>query len=398
MIQPPLTERQQRIVALADSLAQQFAQHASEHDRQGEFPFAHYRSLHKEGYLRLAVPRHLGGEGASLFELVLAQEHLAQGDGATALAVDMTMHLMGRIQQMNSWPQPVFAAVCRSILDDGALLNMAASEPEMGSPSRGGLPATTATPAQGGWLINGHKTFVTMAPALRYFVVSVSLPALPEMPQGATASAIIPADTLGVRLEDTWSDGLSLRASGSYDLWLENVFVPDEWLVERQPAGTPIEPLAAAIHTAWFVLSFSAVYLGIGQAACNAACAFAHERVPTALGRSIATLSGIQRRVGEMHITLEAARVMLYQTAQAWDNQPDLRSTMTPHIAAVKYLCTNAAVRVTDLALRVAGGSGLTRKLPLERYFRDARAGLTHPPHDDAALEMVGRSVLDMAP
>ena len=61
--------------------------------------------------------------------------------------------------------------------------------------------------------------------------------------------------------------------------------------------------------------------------------------------------------------------------------------------AAAKYAATNAAVVATDHALRAAGGFGITRDLPLERFFRDARAGLTHPPNDDAALEMVGRGL-----
>jgi alkylation response protein AidB-like acyl-CoA dehydrogenase len=148
---------------------------------------------------------------------------------------------------------------------------------------------------------------------------------------------------------------------------------------------------------AWFVLCFSAVYLGIGQAACNTACHYAQERVPTALGKPIATLPPIQRRIGEMDVALSAARAYLHQTACMWIEQPEQRHTMSPRIAAAKYLCTNAALAATDQAMRVAGGVGLTRKLPLERYYRDARAGLAHPPNDDTALELIGRSLLDAA-
>ena len=103
---------------------------------------------------------------------------------------------------------------------------------------------------------------------------------------------------------------------------------------------------------------------------------------------------GIQRRVGEMAIRLGAARAVLHDTARAWAASPAQRAALAPHIAAAKYLCTNAAIDATDQALRVAGGFGLTRALPLERFFRDARAGLTHPPADDAALELVGRAAL----
>lgn len=390
-----LTARQQRIVDLADTLAGRFAQRADTYDRTGAFPHENYAELHESGYLRLVVPAEYGGEGANLFEIVLGQERLARGDGATAMAADMTLHTIGRLAELPSWPQPIFAAICRSVVEDGALINAAASEPELGSPSRGGLPATTATPASGGWLIDGHKLFVSMAPALRYFVVSVALPPGPDAPQGATASAIVRAGTPGLRLEDTWSDALSLRSSGNYDVLLDNVFVPDEWLVERRAVGAPASPPGPPVHMAWASLTLSAVYLGIGQAACDTVCAYARERTPSALGKPIATLPTIQRRVGEAQVALSAARAVLYQTARDWVERPELRAGLGPRIAMAKYLCTNAAISASDQALRIAGGFGLTRRLPLERYFRDARAGLTHPPQDDVALEMIGRAALD---
>jgi alkylation response protein AidB-like acyl-CoA dehydrogenase len=196
-----------------------------------------------------------------------------------------------------------------------------------------------------------------------------------------------------LRLEETWSDALSLRTSGSFDVILDNVFVPDGWLVERQPVGSP-PPSDPTVQMTWFALSLAAVYLGIGQAACNTACAYARERTPSALGKPIATLPGIQRQIGEIQVPLLAARALLHQTARAWVNHPDQRGALAPQVAAAKYLCTNAAVEATDRALRVAGGFGLTRKLPLERFYRDVRAGLTHPPQDDMALELVGRTAL----
>jgi alkylation response protein AidB-like acyl-CoA dehydrogenase len=389
-----LSERQQRIVALADSLAERFAARAGEHDRAGSFPLENYADLHEAGYLKLIVPREYGGDGANLYEMVLAQERLARGDGSTAMAVDMTFHLIGRLAETRQWPEPIFADICAHIVADGALINAAATEPELGSPSRGGMPATRAEPTAGGWLVSGHKQFVSMAPALRYFVVGVALPPAPDLPNGATGNAIVTAETPGVRLEDTWVDALSLRTSGSNDLWLDRAFVPAERMVDVRAAGAA-PPQKSPTQMAWFSLTLSAVYLGIGQAACDSACAYARERVPTALGRPIASLPNIQRRVGEMQVQLDAARALLHQTARAWAEQPDSRATLTPAIAAAKYLCTNAAIAATDQALRVAGGFGLTRSLPLERYYRDVRAGLTHPPSDDQALEMVGKAALE---
>lgn len=388
------TPRQQAFIALADRLAARFADRAPAHDRAGTFPHENYADLHESGYLRLIVPRQYGGEGADLFEAVLAQEHLAHGDGSTAMAVNMTVHLIGRQAETRQWPEPIFAQICREIVAEGALINAAATEPELGSPSRGGLPQTRAEPHNGGWRVTGYKQFVTMAPALRYFVVSVALPPDPDMPEGGIGNAIVRAGSPGIRLEDTWADALSLRTSGSYDLWLDQVPVADAWLIDRRPANAA-PPQKSPVQMAWFALTMAAVYLGVGQAACDSVCAYARERVPTALGRPIASLPNIQRRVGEMQIQLDAARAQLYAVARAWVEQPDRQNVLTAPIAAAKYLCTNAAVTATDQALRIAGGFGISGKLPLERYFRDARAGITHPPNDDQALELVGKAALD---
>jgi alkylation response protein AidB-like acyl-CoA dehydrogenase len=387
------TEQVSNFVTIANQLASQFAVDADTYDREGAFPFEHYRALHESGYLRLVVPTEYGGASASLYEMVRAQEALARGDGSTAMAVDMTVQVIGRLREMATWPEATFAHVCRAIVERGALVYSVATEADLGSPSRGGAPQTSATPVAGGWLINGRKLFVSMAPALTFFITSVALPPSDDAPQGAIAQAIVTGDSPGLQIENTWSDSLSLRASGSYDVVYTDVFVPDDLLVDRVAIGAPSRP-GAPVSMAWFALTLSAVYLGIGQAACDAVCTYARERVPTALGKPIATLPNIQRRVGEAHAQLMAARLVLHDVARTWSEVPEQRISMAPQIAMAKYLATNAAVAAADQALRVAGGFALTRRLPLERFYRDARAGLTHPPQDDAALEMIGKALM----
>jgi alkylation response protein AidB-like acyl-CoA dehydrogenase len=388
-----LTERQQRFVALADRLAARFAERANIHDRDGSFPYENYVDLHESGYLCLAIPPEFGGEGADVFEMTLAQEHLARGDGSTGLATGMLVQIIGREGEARDWPTPVFATVCKTIAAEGGLINSVVTEPELGSVSRGGVPATSATPTEGGWLINGHKMFATGAPALRYFVTGVVLPPNEQAPRGETASAIVEAGAPGLRVESTWGDSLSLRTSGNDDVYFENVFVPDGWVIGRRAIGAPIPTGQYPGLSAWG-LTISAVYLGIGQAACDAACDYANTRVPPSLGKPIAELAHIQQWIGEMQITLDAARAQLHGTARTWIEHPAARATLAPQIAAAKYLCTNAACAVSEKALRVAGGFSLTRALPLERYFRDARAGLFNPPQDDLALGQVGRAAL----
>lgn len=389
----PLTASQARIVALARALAARNAERAASHDPSGSFPHASYADMHQAGYLRLAIPTAHGGAGASLFELVLAQEELARGDGATALAAGMLIQLIGKVAEEGGWPEPVFAAVCRELAADGGLINSVVTEPELGSISRGGVPRTTATPVAGGWQITGHKIFATGGPALRFLLVGVVVPPPAGGPAGETASAIVRADSAGVRHEATWGDSLGMRTAGNDDFVFEGAFVPEGWLFGRRPIGAPLPPGKAPGLSGWS-LPIAAVYLGIGQAACDAACDYAADRRPPSLPGPIAELPHIQQWLGRMQVGLDAARAVIHATALAWEERPELRASLGPRVAAAKFLATSAACEATELALRVAGGFSMTRALPLERYFRDARAGLFNPPQDDLALAQVGRATL----
>lgn len=379
--------------AIARDLATLFAESADSYDRSGTFPASFYATLHQSGYLAFVVPTEYGGRGATLADMVRCQELLAMGCGSTAMAVDMTVHVIGRIAETRSYPAPIYETICRDIVANGALVNAVASEKDLGSPSRGGLPATTATWDGRHWRINGHKLFVSMAPVLRYLITNVALPVTDEMPHGGTANAVVRGDTPGLTIIDTWGDALALRSSGSGDVVYRDVAVEDAWLIERKSAAatTPAEPPTGM---AWFALTLAGVYLGIGQAAVDCIARYANTRVPTALGKPIGTLPNIQHRIGEASIPLQTARALLYDVADTWCAQPEARMHLGPRIAAAKYAATNAALIATDQALRIAGGFGITRDLPLERFFRDVRAGITHPPNDDSALEMVGRAEL----
>ena len=155
-------------------------------------------------------------------------------------------------------------------------------------------------------------------------------------------------------------------------------------------AATPNHPASSA----WFWSAMAATYLGVGCAALDEVVHYAQTRVPTALGKPIASLPKVQQSIGEIELTLKAAQSVLLEACGRFvETEPT--NTLLPLLAGAKSLCTNAAVTATDLALRVAGGNALTRSTTLERHFRDARAGLVHPPSDEVALEMIGRSKLE---
>ena len=162
------TQRQQEIMRRAGELAARFSERAHVNDPTSTFPYENYRDMHDAGYLRLALPTAYGGEGADVFDMVLAQEILGRGDASTALVVGMMLSLLGRVIDARAWPDAVLADICATLAREGGTINNCVTEAELGSISRGGLPAMTGERVDGGWRVTGRKIFVTGAPVLAF--------------------------------------------------------------------------------------------------------------------------------------------------------------------------------------------------------------------------------------
>jgi alkylation response protein AidB-like acyl-CoA dehydrogenase len=367
------------ILNIARQLAGDFASRADEADRMGKLPAEDVAALKESGYLNLSIPREYGGHGLPLRDCVAAQLELAQGSASSALVAGMQIHLFGNVSENRPWDEAKFEHWCH-VAANGGMFNTAASEPTLGSPSRGGIFETEAVRNGDAWVVNGHKTWTTGGKHLTHILVRLTVEDEPGV-------IVIPGDTPGIEWAEIWGDSLSLRASDSDDVFFKDVRVPLDNLIEKgkRDERTP---------NAWFPMIMAAVYLGSALAARNTVIQFALERVPTALGKPIATLPKIQRQIGEIDLALQAAQSLLFEVTGQWKG--DERSkALYPRIVAAKHLAVETANSVTDKALQIAGGTSLTRDLPLERYFRDTRAGLMQPPSGDTALEIIGRNAID---
>lgn len=370
------------LLEIAKTLAREFATRGDEADRAGKMPPADIAALKQSGYLAASVPCELGGVGASLRQCVEAQIELAQGSASTAMVAAMQLHVFGHARETRPWPENIFAEFCARAVR-GEIFNSVASEPLLGSPSRGGLPETYAEATPDGWRLTGHKTWTTGGRYLDHLLVRTRL-------EDEPAVFWVEKSAVGLEWAETWQHALSLRASESHDVYFRGVSLRPEALIYRG---------RDANKNAWFPMLITATYLGAAYAARNALINYARERVPTALGKPIATLPAIQRQMGEIEIALQAARALLLEAASVWDEAKDREAARTDaayaRIVAAKHFATEAANTVTDKALKVAGGASITSALSLERHFRDVRAGPMHPPSGDTALELVGKSVIE---
>lgn len=356
----------------ANKFVQSFKARAPYNDEKALFPVENFRDLKDGGMTALTVPKKYGGEEISLYEFLLVQEVIASGDGATALSLGWHNGTMMQLRDTNKWPEKTFKDVAEAAVSRHKLINTAATEPSTGSPARGGMPSTKAVKTKEGWLINGVKTFTSLAPVLDWIIVTAMAQ---DGEEEIFAEFLLPREADGVRFEETWNT-LGMRATRSDDLILENVHVPHEALVAVKDPGHGKRPQGWLLH-------IPACYLGIAKAARDEAVDFARNYQPSSLPHPISQVAEVQRKTAEMDLELMKARHFMYHVASIWDERPELREHLGVELAAVKTMCTNAAISVVDLAMRIVGGQSLHKMNHLERYYRDVRAGLHNPPSDD---------------
>jgi alkylation response protein AidB-like acyl-CoA dehydrogenase len=196
----------------------------------------------------------------------------------------------------------------------------------------------------------------------------------------------------GLHIEETW-DTMSMRGTGSHTVRLENVFVPaDRGLDFVQPG----QKTRRSMDGSGWMLHIPATYLGVANVARRYALEFARRHAPNSLGgKSIATVPQVRDKLGRIEALRQNARTLLYATAARYDEMPrEKRPTMRPDLGLAKYTATNAAIEIVDLAMRIVGGNSLWNDTPLERCYRDVRAGLHNPPMDDVVLSMLADRAL----
>lgn len=383
--------------ALLARLSARFAATAADHDRSGSFPHDNFAALHAQGLIALVAPHAHGGGGASLEAARRVLAAVAYGEPATALILTMTWlqhHAIGRSD--SRWPARLRERVLRDAVRDGALINALRVEPALGSPARGGLPATTARSDGDRWQLNGHKLYTTGIEGLRW----LSVWGRTDEPSPRVGVFLVPRDAPGVRVVASWNH-LGLRASGSHEVIFEDVALPLDHAVDLRPpaewapdAGSQTDVDAHATQQAWMVVLLGTLYDAVARAARDWLLGFLNHRAPSGLGAPLASLPRVQETVGEIEALLRTNRVLLDQAAAQVDagHAPSAADS-----GLLKYTVTTQAIRAVELALQSSGNHGLTRHNPLERHYRDVLCSRIHTPQNDAILVAAGKGALGAA-
>ncbi|SHF76851.1 Acyl-CoA dehydrogenase [Lampropedia hyalina DSM 16112] len=378
---PPITAPLldgQILLARARKLAAEFATRAEHHDQTAQPPAAQIQELFQADLLRLTIARRDGGHGSGLLLARQIVQTLAKGDPSVALIASMhySQHAgIARSQRQREpslafWPTALAQQLTQQALHAPALINAVQVEPALGSPSHGGLPATVARRVGDEWHISGHKIYSTGSHLLSW----LSVLAVTDEEQPRIGQFLVPKDSPGVRLVETW-DPLGMRATVSHDFIFEDVAIPVQQVAGLYSAehGQQRDEYAFA----WYLNLVGSIYTGVAEAALDWIADFLLERKPSALkGASLASLPTVQDSVGRIRLLLHTSNTLLDAHAQAFDaRQPfaELGST-------ARYVAMEHAAKATALALELAGNHGISRHNALERHFRNAQCGQIHAP------------------
>lgn len=359
-----------------------FKRDSQKNDQESSFPKENVQTLVDMGYTKLTLPAEYGGGGISVTDMVLFQETIASLDSVTGLAIGWHQGVVGELYEKELWKEEALKSFANEVLN-GALVNRAVSEAQTGSPTRGGRPGTNAIKKGHKWVISGQKNFTTMSPVLTHFLVSAWV----EEKQGI-GFFLVPRNSNGLSIKETWNV-IAMRGSESHDLILDQVEVDEEHFVELNhgPRGDKIN--------GW-ILHIPACYLGIAQSARDYALTFAVEHSPNSISGSISQLPNVQNLIGRIDLELMKARHFLYSVAEAYDDI-ERRPHITNELAAAKHIVTNSAIKIVDLAMRLVGAKSLQMSNPLQRYYRDVRAGLHNPPMDDMTISKLAQTAITEA-
>jgi alkylation response protein AidB-like acyl-CoA dehydrogenase len=348
-----LTEPEKMLQNMArDFAVREIAPQAAEIDRTGEFPRELAGKIGRQGFRGLPYPEKYGGSGAGYTSFILVLEQLCQASVA-----------VGAIMAVNTVPEEGIYRFGTEEQKQRLLTPLASgqwlggigfTEPDTGSDPQ--MIKTIARRDGRGYVINGQKIFMALAPALDVVLLFARY-------EDGLNAYIVESKSPGFSVQEVL-DTMGLRGLGTSIVNLDDVYVPEENLVGEMGQGFDILLDAISIER----MSVAIQGVAVAQAAFDLSLEYAKQR--QAAGRPIARMQAIQQPLAEMASRIEAARWLVYRTAFLRDQG---QANIQYEASMAKLFASQIAVEVTRLAMQIHGSFGVVKSLPLERYYRDAK-------------------------
>lgn len=351
-----LTSDQELIRKTVRELAEELKGKPAEHlDRDRAFPAEPLKKLAGLGLAVMLVPAEKGGAGTDTVSFCLALEEVARASGVTALALN-NLNAYGTFPLARHAPENVFGQIVPALASGDAYVSWALAEPNAGSDTT--RLQTKAEKTATGWRLRGLKSFVVGAPYAKWFLCFAQT-------KGADGHSLflVPADAAGVRIAPP-ERTMAMRGSAMAQVFLKDVDVPAENLLGQEGAGPAIAQEANDLAS----LGAASIAVGLMQAAFEDAVQYSGDREQ--FRTPIKRFQAIQFLVSEMEMHLRSSRLLTYAAADKRDRGEEF----AVDAAAAKLHAGESVKFVTQKSLRIHGGTGFMRDLPVERYNRDGRA------------------------
>jgi alkylation response protein AidB-like acyl-CoA dehydrogenase len=349
------------------SIARDFAQKrivpvAAELDVKGEFPLENIREMGQLGLMGIEVPEVYGGAGMDPVAYVLAMIEIAAADAATStiMSVNNSLFCNGILKHGNEEQKQKYV---RAIATGEAIGAYALTEPQSGSDASA-MHTRAAKNANGDWVINGKKSWITSGPVARYIVLfAISTPGI-----GAKGVSAFIVDTQLPGFHAGKSEPkLGIRASATCEIEFTDYVLPRENLLGDEGKGFSI---AMGVLDAGRI-GIASQAVGIARAAYEATLQWSRDR--KAFGAPIGTFQMTQSKIADMKCKLDAATLLTLRAAWMKGETEKHGGRFGTEAAVAKLTASEAAMWISHQAVQIHGGMGYSKEMPLERYFRDAK-------------------------
>ncbi|HCI79985.1 MAG TPA: acyl-CoA dehydrogenase [Ktedonobacter sp.] len=353
------------------------APNAPEVDRNGTFPQAGIDALGKAGLLGLISAKKVGGLGEGHRAATLVVEQIGKYCSSTAMIVCMHYSATAVIEAYG--PKDVREAIAA-----GKHLSTLAFS-EYGSRSQFWAPMSTATIDGDKIRLDAKKSWITAAGHAQSYVWS----SRPVEAEGMSSIWLVPSNAPGLKVTAPF-DGLGLRGNASSPVSADGVLVSKDALLGEDGKGFDI---MMGVVLPYFQLMNAALSVGIMETATSKAAAHVSTTKFEHLGQTLADSPVTRASIARMQLKTDMVRMLLLDTISALESG---REDAMLRVLEIKAAAGEAATEVTDLAMRVCGGSAFRKEVGVERIFRDARASTVMAPTADALYDFIGKAVCGM--
>jgi butyryl-CoA dehydrogenase/short/branched chain acyl-CoA dehydrogenase len=356
----------------------EIAPYVREMDESGVFRKDLLTKLFEMGLMAIEIPEEYGGQGGTFFQSVIAIEELGAVDPATSVIVDVQNTLV--INAIMRWGSKEQQRRYLTRLASGTVGAYALSE--AGSGSDAFALRTAAVQADGGYVLNGRKLWITNAAEAGLFLVFANVN--PEAGYKGITCFIVERDMSGFKVGRK-EDKLGIRASSTCEVLLDNCHVPCSSVL-----GEPGNGYKIAIETLnEGRIAIGGQMLGLARGAFDHAVAYARQRKQ--FGKAIGEFQGVQFQVAEMAVNIEAARLLVYNAARL----KCADRLFVTEAAMAKYFASQVAETVASTAVEVFGGVGFTKDYPVEKLYRDAKIGRIYEGTSNIQRMVIARRFLE---